>query len=99
MESEFKLFWTEEAIDNLASILAYLKAKWTQKEIDHFKIKLSKQLDLIVRNPELFPVSEISPRLRRAVLSVHTTVYYELSGKVIYLVYLFNNYRDPDKIH
>lgn len=61
MGSDYKIFWTAEAIDNLSSILGYLEERWTHKEVDHFKYKLTKQLNLIVQNPELFPVSQINP--------------------------------------
>ena len=99
MDSDYKIFWTGEAVDNLASILGYLEERWTQKEVGHFKYKLTKQLDLIVQNPEIFPVSQINPRLRKAVLSIQTTIFYELSGKIIYLVYLFSNYQNLDRIN
>ena len=98
MASDFKIFWTEEAISNLESILDYLRNNWTQKEIDIFKISLSKQIDLISKNPKLFPISEFNPRLRKAVLSEQTTIFYELSDQIIYLVYLFNNKQDITKI-
>ncbi len=98
MDSDYKIFWTGEAVDNLASILGYLEERWTQKEVGQFKHKLTKQLDLIVQNPEIFPISQTNPRLRKAVLSIHTTIFYELSGKIIYLVYLFSNYQNPDRI-
>jgi hypothetical protein len=62
MDSDYKIFWTAEAIDNLESILGYLEEMWTQKEVDLFKYKLTKQLNLIGQNPELFPVSQINPR-------------------------------------
>jgi len=48
------------------------------RELSKFKSKLSKQLDLIQKNPRLFPISEVQPRLRKAVLSKQTTIFYEL---------------------
>ncbi|MFN8205918.1 MAG: type II toxin-antitoxin system RelE/ParE family toxin [Bacteroidales bacterium] len=98
MASDFKLFWTAEAIQNLEAILAYLANRWTEKEINHFKIILGKQIELIEHNPYLFPVSEYNNRLRKAVLSRQTTVFYEVSGKVIYIVFLFNTNQDINKI-
>lgn len=98
MDSDYKIFWTDEAIRNLESILDYLTSRWTQKEVDKFKQKLSKQIELIARNPKLFPVSEYNKRLRKAVLSKQTTIFYELSGSIIYLVYLFNNKQHIKKI-
>ncbi len=36
MDSDFKVVWTDEAIDNLESILDYLDHIWTQRETDNF---------------------------------------------------------------
>jgi len=98
MDSEYKIFWTDEAISNLESILDYLKGNWTQREIINFKKKLGKQINLIEKIPKLFPVSGYNSRLRKAVLSKQTIIFYELSGQVIYLVYLFNTKQSVDKI-
>lgn len=78
MDSEYKIYWTDEAINNLESILDYLEHRWTQHEIDNFRKKLGKQIDLIEKNPRLFPLSDYNKRLRKAVLSKHTTIFYEL---------------------
>ncbi len=98
MGSDFKVFWTDEAIKNLQSIMDYLDSQWTQREIDNFKKKLAKQIELIETNPKLFPVSEYNPRLRKAVLSKQTTIFYEIADRMIYLVYLFNSRQDIEKI-
>jgi plasmid stabilization system protein ParE len=94
MVYDYNLFWSDESISNLESILGYLQERWTQKEVDKFKKHLSKQLDLIISNPRLFPKSNYNPRLRKAVLSKQTTIYYEISGTNINLAYLFNNHQD-----
>ncbi len=98
MGSDFEIYWSNEAIINLESILEYLSTNWSQKEVNNFKPKLAKQLRMILSNPKLFPVSEYNPRLRKAVLSKQTTIFYELSGQRIYLVYLFNNKKDIDSV-
>jgi len=98
MVSKYKLFWTEEALRNLDEILIYLETNWTDRERKTFIIKLSKQVDLIHRNPNLFPVSEYNSRLRKAVLSKQTTIFYELDGFNINLIYLFNSKKDIKRI-
>lgn len=95
---DYKLFWSEEAIRNLENILDYLIEKWSQREVNNFKSKLSRQLDLIVKNPRMFPVSEYNSRLRKAVLSKQTTIFYEIREDVIYIAYLFANQQDINKI-
>ena len=95
---DFKLFWTDEAIKNLEEILDYLAERWTEREVEVFKNKLSKQLDLILINPRMFPVSLHNPKLRKAVLSKQTSIFYEIRGNIVYLVYLFINHRNIDNI-
>ena len=95
---DYKLFWSKESISNLESILSYLESEWTDREIASFKRKLSKQLELIEKNPRLFPVSDVQPRLRKAVLSKQTTIFYELKEYEIHIAYLFNNRMDTNRI-
>ena len=95
---DYKLFWSKESLSNLDSILSYPESEWTEKELVAFKKKLSHQLDLIEKNPKLFPVSNINPRLRKAVLSKLTTIYYELKDFEIHIAYLFNSRMDIKKI-
>lgn len=54
MAYDYKLFWSDEAINNLESILDYLLSRWTQREVDIFKKRLSKQLSLITNYPKCF---------------------------------------------
>ena len=95
---DYKLFWSKESISNLESILSYLESEWTDREIAIFKRKLSKQLELIEKNPRLFPVSDVQPRLRKAVLSKQTTIFYELKEYEIHIAYLFSNRMDIVRI-
>ncbi len=95
---DYKIFWSEEALSNLEEILDYLNERWTQKEIDRFKNKLNKQLEIISRFPTIFPVSNYHPNLRKAVLSEQTTIFYKIQDNIIYLAYLFDNRKDIRKI-
>ena len=95
---DYKIFWTEEAIQNLEEIIDYLSTEWTQREVDNFKEKLTKQLALIKRNPRMFPVSTFQPKLRKAVLSKQTSIFYEVGDNVIYLAYVFVNYKNTERL-
>lgn len=98
MTFDYKIFWTDEAIQNLEEILDYLNNTWTKREIDDFKKRLSKQISIIQQNPNLFPISRYNTRLRKAVLSKQISVFYEVSEQVVYLAYLFNTKQDIEKI-
>lgn len=75
MDSEYNLFWTSTAIDNLEAIFSYLSDNWTQREAEKFKSKPSRLLKIIRQNLFIFPASFYKPRLRKAVLSNHTTIF------------------------
>ncbi len=48
---DYKIIWTNEAINNLEEILNYLIENWTQREVSNFKNKLSNQIHLIQQFP------------------------------------------------
>ncbi len=98
MAYDYTVFWSAEAIINLESILDYLQRRWTQREVDKFKNQLGKQLNLIISNPKLFPISDYNPRLRKAVLSKQTSIFYEVSENRINVVYIFDNRQDIQKL-
>ncbi len=93
-----KIFWTKEAVQNLEEIIDYLFTNWTHREVENFKSKLSKQIDLIERNPRMFPISPFQPRLRKAVLSKQTSVFYEIGDNVIYIAYVFVNHQNTERL-
>jgi plasmid stabilization system protein ParE len=95
---DYKIIWTNEAINNLEEILNYLIERWSQKEVDNFKRKLSKQIELIGVFPKMFPQSKYNPKLRKAVLSKQTNIFYQIKNNTIYLVYIFVNSKDTEKL-
>ncbi len=94
----YNLRWSEESVKNLEEIIEDLRKKWTEKEVEAFKLKLRSQLDLIVEFPFMFPSSIFQPRLRKAVLSEQTSIFYEVKGNTIYLAYLHLNKKDIGRI-
>ncbi|SFL49600.1 type II toxin-antitoxin system RelE/ParE family toxin [Proteiniphilum acetatigenes] len=94
----YKLRWSEESIRNLEDILDYLHENWSEKVITDFKENLNKQLDLICRFPFIFPRSEYQKRLRKAVLSKQTTIFYEVKNNNILIAYIFDNKQNIARI-
>lgn len=95
---DYKIVWTKEAINNLEEILNYLIERWSQKEVDNFKRKLSNQIGLIGVFPKMFPQSINNPKLRKAVLSKQTSIFYQIKNNTIYLVYIFVNSKDVKRL-
>ena len=98
MKSTYKLIWSDEALQGLKRIIEYLEQRWTQKEIKKFARLLDKQLNIIKDNPLIFPQSNKSEGIRKSVLSKQTSIYYKVEENKIYLLTLFDNRQDPNRL-
>ncbi|MDQ7916722.1 type II toxin-antitoxin system RelE/ParE family toxin [Mesonia sp. MT50] len=58
MKSGYKIVWTNHALSELSDTIDYLEKNWTKKELINFAQKLDHTIELISKNPNLFPVSE-----------------------------------------
>lgn len=94
----YPILWTDEAVENLENIISYISANWTEREVNKFKVRLSEQINIISKFPNIFPTSTITPRLRKAVLTKQTIIFYEFKEKVIYITYLFDSRQNPKKV-
>ena len=88
---DYKLRWSDESIRNLEEVLADISRKWTLKEVDNFKNKLKLQLQMIISHPHMFPRSQSNPKLRKAVLSKQTTIFYEIKYDTISIIHIHLN--------
>ncbi|HEY4650416.1 MAG TPA: type II toxin-antitoxin system RelE/ParE family toxin [Pontibacter sp.] len=94
----YPIFWSDEAVKNLEAILSYLSVKWSEKEVMKFKSRLAEQLTIVSKFPTVFPASPSVPRLRKAVLTRQTIIFYEFRDQQIFIAYLFDSRKNPDKI-
>jgi len=93
MGFERDIRWSDEAVRNLDDILQDIRQRWSEKEVEDFKKRLVNYLSVIQKFPIMFPQSESQPKLRKAVVSSQTSVYYKVRGDVIILVFLWDNRR------
>jgi len=98
MKSGFKIHWSDEALNNLDSLIDYLTVKWSDKEIRNFFRKLDKSIAIISKNPFSFPASDLKINVRRSVMSEQTTIYYEVKEDGIVILSLSDNRKDPKSI-
>lgn len=98
MKGGYKLLWSDTALADLQNIINYLIENWTQKEIKNFAIRLDKRLDLIINNPKLFPKSSKRKSIRRSVLTRQAVIYYQVKGRVVTIVTLFESRQNPKKL-
>jgi len=93
-----KIEWSLEASSNLDSIVDYLEKKWTEKELQTFRNRLKKQLSLIAESPELYKLSSRRQGLRECQITRHNTLFYKHDDDSLYIVAIFDNRQNPDKL-
>lgn len=100
MKNGYKILWTDEAINNLGSIIKYLEENWTEKELKKFAQSLERRINLIAIRPQIFPISRKKNEIRRSVLDKHNTIYYRVhvKNKLVEILTLWGSRRDPEKL-
>jgi len=98
MKSGYKIDWSDEASENLNSIIEYLSVTWTNREITRFFNKLDDRINIISRNPLAFPQFNFGVNIRRCVITEQTTIYYEIKKDSIVIISLFDNRKNPDSL-
>lgn len=96
-----QIIWTDQADETFDQIIAYIKEKFTQKEVDNFVTELYEVLEVIKSHPKLYPVSKIRnyKSVRKAVIHPHSNLYYRISSKTtITLITFWDNRSNPKTI-
>jgi plasmid stabilization system protein ParE len=75
MTNTYRIFWSDESLKNLDSIIKYLELNWTEKEIKKFLDHLDKRIQLISKNPLIFPSTKKSRNIHKSVLSKQTSIF------------------------
>ncbi|MBZ9779460.1 type II toxin-antitoxin system RelE/ParE family toxin [Psychroflexus sp. CAK8W] len=90
MKSGYKVFWTKHALSELKETYEYLEKEFTDKEIRKLSVEIDYTINLISRNPELFPLSDFRG-IRRVVIKTYNTLYYRLEKNQIEILSFYNN--------
>ena len=98
MKNILKIRWTEEATNNLDSIVLYLEANWSENELKSFFRKLEKQLELLSIYPQAYPVSLKRMKVRRCVFTKNLAIYYTVDNGSIILLSIFDTRQHPGKL-
>ncbi len=89
MKNIYKIHWTDHALKELNEVYDYLKANWTENELRKLSLEIEKTIELISKNPELFPIINQNETIRRTVITKHNTIYYKKLNKVIEILSFF----------
>lgn len=77
MKSGYDILWTPNALKELVQTIKYLENNFSEKEIKKLANKIESTLLLILKNPNLFPISE-NKNIHKAVLLQYNSMYYRI---------------------
>ena len=96
MESGSRILWTDHALIELADTYEYLEINFTKKELKALSNEIEKVLKLILKTPNLFPVSK-TKGVRKVVVKKYNTMYYREHKDYIEILSFFSNRQNPNK--
>jgi plasmid stabilization system protein ParE len=92
------IVWSPDAEKDLNNTLDYLEQNWPITVVQDFINNLFNTLDWISKNPLIFNHFKNKDNIRKYVLSQHHTLYFELVDSQVYLLRIFDNRQDPNKL-
>ncbi len=98
MENGYKIFWTDNALEELEATYVYLETNFTYTELNFLSKEIEKITCLISKNPKLFPASEFKNGIRKVVVVKFNTMYYRVKNDTIEILSFFSNRQSPTKI-
>ena len=99
MKNGYKILWTQHALNELQITFEYLEKNWSKKSMKNLAKEIEKVVELIASNPEIFPSTEISEKIRRAVISKHNTLFYRINKSNVEILSFFFNKRNPENLN
>ena len=98
MKSGYKIIWTNHALLELSETIQYLENSWTEKELRKFSAVLNHVIEIISKNPLIFPKTTVKNDVHRAVIDKLNTLYYRIVKNNIEILSVFSNRQSSEKI-
>lgn len=93
-----EIIWSPAAEKDFESILEYLQIKWSTRITRRFINKVDDNIELIVEDPQIFPVINVELQIRKSVITKQNTLYYREVNNKIEIVRLFDTRQDLNKL-
>ncbi len=96
MKNIYDILWTPNALNELEQTIDYLEKNFSEKEVKKLAEKIESTIQLISKNPNLFPKSE-NKNIHKAVLLKYKSMYYWIKDDNIEILSFFSNRQNPNK--
>ena len=94
----FQIVWSKLAEDDFSSILDYLYENWNIKVVNKFIDLSDKLIYQISKNPNQYPIINNTIRIRKGVITKHSSLYYRINRNKIEILRIYDNRQDPNKL-
>lgn len=89
------IFYTPRSKQTLASVHSFIKNKFGIKASDKFIIKAEKAIKLVSVHPFMFKASSIDERVRIALITKQTSLFYRVTDTSAHLLFFWDNRQEP----
>lgn len=86
------------AVYKLEKLSEYLVEEWSEQSNFKFLMRLDSKIKVIQKNPELFPQSQLESGLRKCVVTIQTSLLYEIQNESIFILTLIDTRQDQKKM-
>lgn len=86
--------WTPKAVNSYKNTIAFISEKWSQKEVDTFKLKTKHVIELIKVRPKMFKRSKLK-NIHIAKISKQTSIFYMVKNNNLIILLFWDNRQNP----
>ena len=91
----YDIAFSIHAHDTFASIKGQINNRWGKKEVIDFEQRTKRVLDLIAHSPFIYKAIPINTNIRRGFIHLNCSIYYEIKGESIEILFFWDNRQDP----
>ncbi len=95
---EYKVLTSSFANYTFTENVIYLDEFFTTKEIESFVDAVESTLLVLQKNPYAFPIYSENCNYRKALIVKQITLFYEVIGNEVFLLFYWNNKKDPKEL-
>ncbi|MES2428877.1 MAG: type II toxin-antitoxin system RelE/ParE family toxin [Bacteroidota bacterium] len=90
-----EIYYTPQSRETLRGIYNFIHNKFGFRSAEKFSIKAEKTILLIAHQPLMFKASNIDEKVRIALISKQTSLFYRITEDSIHLLFFWDNRQEP----
>jgi plasmid stabilization system protein ParE len=92
---DLEIIFSDEATDTFDSIGLQIQAKWGEREMNEFRKRTYKVIDIIRKFPLVFQAIENTDKVRKAFIHKNCSMFYLIGDTYIEILFFWDNRQEP----